>query len=450
MYIEKFKGKNENLLIQNWRENTAFCTCGYRGTANNYLDKCPACHSVHTFHRIYEDLSVMVFDIIDLKTHSFSINIIKYDVHPTFLREGFQKIIEDISVNNHKNIKINYDYFSTPKLTVNIDGIEIKKKTEKYKYLANISVEDIGEDNLFNFVKIILNSSSMINIIKTLEKYPELEILYNTYGLNPFFETVNIEDIKKGYTKPNQILGISKNLLRISLQQQLCYEFSYMQQLYQKYINKPDIAEKYILDIYRNNIPEDRYFKLINDYHYNREKMMKYLTDDIYTFQGIDSPREGIQLLCDYINMCEDMEVPFEKYPTSLKKVHDVAVKNHKVKENEILQKKFHEAVSLNEYKKLEDVVSDYLIQAPSDISDVVNEGKMLHHCVASYVQHIADRNTKILFMRHKTMPSNSLITLEIREDRINQYKGAYNRNPSPKEMDAINLYAKKHNLKIA
>ena len=148
--------------------------------------------------------------------------------------------------------------------------------------------------------------------------------------------------------------------------------------------------------------------------------------------------------------MCEDMEVPFEKYPTSLKKVHDVAVKNHKVKENEILQKKFHEAVSLNEYKKLEDVVSDYLIQAPSDISDVVNEGKMLHHCVASYVQHIADRNTKILFMRHKTMPSNSLITLEIREDRINQYKGAYNRNPSPKELDAINLYAKKHNLKIA
>ena len=62
----------------------------------------------------------------------------------------------------------------------------------------------------------------------------------------------------------------------------------------------------------------------------------------------------------------------------------------------------------------------------------------------------IINKKTKILFMRDKKTPESSLLTLEVKNGRLIQYKGSFNRKPNPKEMAAINLYAKKHNLRIA
>ena len=82
----------------------------------------------------------------------------------------------------------------------------------------------------------------------------------------------------------------------------------------------------------------------------------------------------------------------------------------------------------LKERKKLEFSCGEYIIVQPNSISDIVNEGKVLSHCVGGYAQRHADGKLTIMFLRKKSEPDKPYYTIEVSRDyRIVQCRGYKN-----------------------
>lgn len=81
-----------------------------------------------------------------------------------------------------------------------------------------------------------------------------------------------------------------------------------------------------------------------------------------------------------------------------------------------------------HEFAYLEYSDDEYCIIIPRSPDDVRSEGRQQHHCVAShFMQYIADGDTMVVFMRRTSDPDTSLVTIEIRNNRIRQACVAHN-----------------------
>ena len=441
-----------------------YCLCGcgkvFKAERIRYKNKCPECGSLHylwtsasaVFHQ-YRMVGVTDYTLHiekDLYSYSLDLKMECEDIDKA-VKLAQEKIMDK------KRIEIDFDFFRDEKLQVSVNGEFVKKKTNKMKLLSNINLKDISyaldikeefEKSLFNAISYMCDSDSLKQIIKALIDNPKLEVFYSSYGIRPhLYAAIDIKKLDLTKRRPHQILGITKPMLNYLLENENWYsstDFSNAKMLAERYKGKPDIGYSLFSDITRYRLNEQLYLELIEDQKYERERLIKYLTEDIDYYQGISKPQDGLQLLYDYIRICKEMNVPFLRYPTSLKKSHDVATRNYQIKIDEIVVKKFEDAVRDETYQNLQmPVLGDYTILAPEEPDDVKEEGTNLHHCVASYISRIADKQTKILFMRHKQTPEKSLLTLEVRDGRLLQCKGLLNRAPSNKEREAVSRYVK-------
>ena len=74
------------------------------------------------------------------------------------------------------------------------------------------------------------------------------------------------------------------------------------------------------------------------------------------------------------------------------------------------------------EFAYLEYEDEEYKIIIPRSPEDVRDEGRQQGHCVAShFMRYIANGDTMVVFMRRSNDPDRSLITMEIRNNRIRQ-----------------------------
>lgn len=136
-----------------------------------------------------------------------------------------------------------------------------------------------------------------------------------------------------------------------------------------------------------------------------------------------------LELWRDYISMAQLMDVPYKKFPNSLKKEHDLMTRNYKYQKDEIIEKQFEKRGK--ELSCLEYQGDEYIIKAPRTTKELVEEGSFLQHCVASYIERMAENKTSILFLRKKRFPEEPFYTIEMRSNIITQIKGFANKAPS-------------------
>lgn len=96
---------------------------------------------------------------------------------------------------------------------------------------------------------------------------------------------------------------------------------------------------------------------------------------------------------------------------------------------------------------------ADFTIRLPEKLSEIVNEGSVLRHCVGGYTQNHAQGHTTIMFLRKNSDPTIPFYTIEIRNDNtIQQIHGSCNcwlgNNPEAiptvmRWLRANNLYCK-------
>ena len=176
--------------------------------------------------------------------------------------------------------------------------------------------------------------------------------------------------------------------------------------------------------------------------NYTLKKFTRYAVRETNQ-QGYSSLKTFIQELSDYLRMCKMQGIKPTVETDQLKKTHQVCSRNHKIFLDENQEKAFKNAYT---YYKDEKINDKYTMVVPKCSEDLKHEGDNLNHCVASYIKRVMDGECLIFFLRKDV--KESLVTIEVRNNKVAQVHGASNRAPIQEESEAIYTWAHKHGYK--
>ena len=195
------------------------------------------------------------------------------------------------------------------------------------------------------------------------------------------------------------------------------------------------------------------------------EKLTAYLEKNRIALQeggrpGSGTRRGALQLYKDYLDAAEncgmDMENPLILMPRDLVEKHDrvtaawSAIQRHRLRaQNKEVEKAAAEAYRKRLHRLSEKYLfwtDDFLIRAPINADEIVDEGKSLKHCVGGYADRHVNGRTVILFLRRRDRPHTPLATIEMNGNRIVQVHGYRNElegcADNPDRESARKLYA--------
>lgn len=454
------------------------CSCGNKFNNNNAnVRRCEKCGNT-TFVRVYNgrdnvkiesvNFKIITEDITGFVAERYIDNYIYSSEDDTDLKykntTGKYYMIMDFKDKQFyfKDVKGNILPFTSGRVQYflkkidNYDEFIDSFKTDSIKELLK-SVEYLYRQNsgwgLYSFPK---GLNRFVQEYETMKVY---QILANCGFEEKFIKDciVNSPEINKTATKPHEILRMSKSSFR--LLRELKLNFKHIENLsILESLGKDNV--KYIHNKLKDECGQwaisnflsqaENYMQLIENYNYDNRRLINYLTREVKLQQGIDNPVEALQLLRDTNKMCRDMEVKInEKYPKSLKKDHDIAKLNYKINSDEITEKSFKRVTEECKYKKLEFKDKTFCILSPHKPADLVKEGDSLSHCVSSYIKDVCDERCKIYFIRDVESPDESLLTAEVRNNKIVQVRGKFNRCANDTEKTFISQWAINRNLKI-
>lgn len=187
---------------------------------------------------------------------------------------------------------------------------------------------------------------------------------------------------------------------------------------------------------------------LVENYKYDVKRLFEYCKERNWTTGRYrwGNTRDLVSFICDYARMAE-LVYPngFDKYPPNIQEWHDGVTKLYEKQKIKFDDEKYKKLIDTKfEYEAKEK--DGFCIIYPKSTGDIQAEGTALCHCVGSYVNYVLNGSSIILFMRKKEEKDTSLVTIEIKNNRISQARGKYNRSLSYEEKVFIEEYAaKKH-----
>lgn len=189
-------------------------------------------------------------------------------------------------------------------------------------------------------------------------------------------------------------------------------------------------------------------------------KIRRYLAGQVnqcghMAYGGFPSRLSAWQHYVDYLNFCGDLELDVKDrlvaFPKDLCKAHDekaklaAAVQHERLlRQNAALleERKQQMAARMDKYRF---AYGGFVILFPLLEAEIVEEGKVLRHCVGGYAEWHISGSTTILFLRRAESPDTPLVTIEMNGNRIVQVHGYRNeREPctdNPKMIPARELY---------
>ena len=198
---------------------------------------------------------------------------------------------------------------------------------------------------------------------------------------------------------------------------------------------------------------------------------MKQLVNRLEKYSGCEIPTHSEEYLCakaegnikgaastylDYLEMREmrgyDLQNTVFLFPHDLKQEHDLMVMEINAEEidkrKEEVKRKYPD-IRAN-YRKLRNRYfyedDAYLIRPARSAEEIVQEGRILHHCVGgdNYLRKHNTGASYILFLRKQEAPEIPFVTVEINHTRIIQWYGAYDKKPDEKKIKRwLNDYIK-------
>jgi hypothetical protein len=198
---------------------------------------------------------------------------------------------------------------------------------------------------------------------------------------------------------------------------------------------------------------------LVENYKYDVKALFAYCKErDWKSGRRYYGSRDLVSFMCDYARMAE-LVFPngFDKYPKDIVDHHDGVTKLYEKEKIKFDDEKYKKLIDEKwEYcpkgKKDKDgneteKKDSFCVIFPKSTGDIQTEGRILSHCVGSYVQYVLDGKSIILFMRKQDDKATPLVTVEVREGRITQARGKYNRALSYDEKVFLEEYAEKKKL---
>lgn len=325
------------------------------------------------------------------------------------------------------------------------------KKTKMYKY---IPVPESVKDRYWD-------DSWVLDFYIAAARYPDFEMLVKL-GLDDYWQRLvaklptNINP--RGKTIEDR-LRINKDRLKELVEAKGQHQNLFLYQLERKAGVHWTNEELNIVETLREGC-YDRKYELILKYatptriknYMIKQKMWPQKRE---SWQKSGEKSRARSTYYDYIRMRVDQGYEMndiQLFPSDMRRRHDeMVLEAEKAK----LDKRKKEVLAKytrikSKYRRLADKYSaaagGYIIRPAKDAAEIVEEGRILHHCVGGngYLENHNNGKSFILFLREADKKDIPFVTVEIRGEEIRQWYGAYDKKPNQKLIDAwLKTYTK-------
>lgn len=177
---------------------------------------------------------------------------------------------------------------------------------------------------------------------------------------------------------------------------------------------------------------------LINQFGYTAKALLNYI-DYLKTYEAIEDVNFCIKELYDYVNMMHRISPKFDKYPRHFLTTHKIACRNYNRLKEQFVEEDFQKQIN----KEMEYTFDKYTFIYPKCTQDIKDESVQMSNCVSSYVKRVIDGQCHILFLRYKDRPDESLVTIEVRNNKIVQALQKYNHPLNEEQQEVVNRWNK-------
>jgi len=178
----------------------------------------------------------------------------------------------------------------------------------------------------------------------------------------------------------------------------------------------------------RYHIPANivRYVRMLSEAVNNDEDYMDYCLSKLgfNYFHMIDNIYD---MLSNYYALCNKMEMKWEKSKSFLETYARIKQEYEVFKQKQI-------AINLVKYNTQNYAFEDenFIVIVPTTPEQFKDEADQQSNCVyRMYMQHVADGNTNITFIRRKSDITKSYVTCEVKDYEVRQSLTAHNNRPS-------------------
>lgn len=310
-------------------------------------------------------------------------------------------------------------------------NIGIWYKKNLLRVLRDVTIARDSAPLIASVIKKEQYRKGMESILDNLQQRPCIEQI-NKAGLLVLAEHM-IEDtylpfaIDETATTPSKILGITKNEAKYLRTAEDTVNKLQALQYFNKYPEKnvtigPDFEE---LSIFYKKHPG-----------YVLDEVMRFKEVNLITVSRyIKKQKISLRDFLDNLNMLEKLNIRKNRktmYPANFRAEHQRLIEEDAM--NEIKTKKDTEKKVIKQYKRWTKLAKDieksdgeYEIVFPPSAKDIKTEGRVLHHCVGSYVDKVAAGKTMIFYVRKVDEPDIRLYTAEYLNGKLEQIRASCN-----------------------
>ena len=447
-FVEK-QAIHHNLIIKS-NKNHCYCT----NCHNTFIStkkvkeetKCPYCHNKYLikrsnlkYYEFKDYLSILdkVNDILVIRYFELK-TIIDANHNATSSVVEFGREIPDKTSNravyvNEKVAKcqcyihINHsNYYDTKKwreYTRNYSLID-------YSIAFPNNIKSILKETIFNYSEIwniVKHSPFYIDLAKLIQNTSEIEKIEMLAKLKLYKLALNSYWYKtKGSFK--SIFGVPKTFYPFMKRNNITYKQLKILRLLQE----TDIKKIHYLERFTNN-----YSDSIDDL----EEISNYINlNRFIKYAKMHHGNVKIYLYKDYLRFAKllGLDLKNDKYafPTNLKEAHDKLEKEYEINNkkivNQAIQKRSKE-LSKNIFKD-----NKFIILPARNLKALQDESKQQNNCVRTYAEKYAQGECDIYFMRDIKQQKKSLVTVEVKNNRIVQSRIKNNNSPKEKQIQFL------------
>ena len=452
---DKFVNKNakyHNLIIKSSKKKCHCTNCNYDFISSKKVNeeiRCPNCHNKYLIKRsnlhFYEFKDYLsILDILDniLVIRYFELKTIideKHEHHSSvveFAREiitnkygrsiyvNVSKCQGHIHIYHHNNEYVNdkkwreyVRYYSIIDFSIVFPN-NIKKvlKNTKFKYSH---IWDLVRNSVYIDLSKLLKykDGCEINKIEFLAKMKLYNLALKTNELNNEGNFQEVFGVSKDYypfMKKYNITYTQLKILRL-LKEKNIKKIRYLE----RYVNYKDNTDD--LEEIANYISLDRFIKYSKMHH---KKVKTYLYKDYLRFAKI-------------IGL--DLKNNKYAFPKNLKAEHDKLEEQIEIQNNKIIEQaisKRSKELSINKYNN-----DKFVILPAPNLESLQDESIQQNNCVRTYAEKYASGMSDIYFMREAKKPKKSLVTVEVKNNKIIQSRIKNNEDPSESQMQFLNKW---------
>lgn len=452
-FVEK-QAKHQNLVIKS-RKNKCHCTnCNHDFISTKKLNeqvKCPNCKNKYLIkrsnlrHYEFKDYlsildyvdSTFVIRYFELKTtidaeHNHHSSVVEFAREfPTndyyrniYVNERVAKCQCHIYIYHHNGYYINPEkwrqytrhYSLIDNSIVFPNNIkQIMKNTEfKYSNIWNLA----KHSTYINLHGLLKNKNDYA--IKKIELLTKMKLYNLAQRTNEFRSSGSFQDI----------FGVSKDYYPFMRRNNITFvQLKILQLLKEKDIKKIRYLEKFVT--YGDNI-------------YDLEEISEYISlNRFIKYSKMHHRNVKTYLYKDYLRFAKflgfDLKNNKYAFPKNLKEEHDKLEKQYEIQNEKIIKKaikKRAKKLLLNKFQN-----NKFIILPADSLKALQNESEQQINCVRTYAEKYAFGKCDIYFMRKVDNPKESLVTIEVRNNKIVQSRIKRNKSPNEKQLQFLNYW---------